>query len=257
MISIIDDKPTEDRDVHVIQHLISKWKDYQSHAIDWQHGFTISEAYWEYCDKFLKMLTQFSSVWNGHSVRISIVKHKMKLFSNSSCVLLAPYLAGSTVEVLVPRDWKNVFQNVFEPAQTEWAPSFGFAPKNNESPCLCFHHCKLNSSSWQDPYPFPRMDVCIYFIGETTVFTKLEASSAYWQMKEKTNTNILGRSHCTTAFSVLYVCRLVWRTNQKRSRKRWRLSYQALKGKSLWSVLMTWSSSQKRPRSKLTTWSKC
>ena len=47
---------------------------------------------------------------------------------------------------------------------------------------LCVDYRKLNSVSWVDAYPMPRMDELIDNVGQARFMTTLELTRGYWQV---------------------------------------------------------------------------
>lgn len=58
---------------------IMESKNSRRFAADWESKVNIFESLSEYCSKFINMLRQFWSMWDGHLERISIAKHRIKL----------------------------------------------------------------------------------------------------------------------------------------------------------------------------------
>lgn len=96
-MAIVLYKLVEDQKVQMTQHKIVKWTDSQLLSKDWQSEINISESYLEQCKNFMKILTQFLSIFNGYLGKISIFKHSNDLVPNSNHVHSTPYRAGSTV----------------------------------------------------------------------------------------------------------------------------------------------------------------
>lgn len=51
---------------------------------------------------------------------------------------------------------------------------------------LCGHYRELNAMNVCDISRIPRMDECLAFLGDATVFTTLDCNSGYWQIPEAT-----------------------------------------------------------------------
>ena len=71
---------------------------------------------------------------------------------------------------------------VIEPAQSEWESPVLLVPKPDGSMGFCVDYRKLNAVTVKDTYPLPRMDECLDSLGDTKVFSALDAISGYWQM---------------------------------------------------------------------------
>ena len=55
-------------------------------------------------------------------------------------------------------------------------------PKPNGSMRFYVDYGKLNAVTVKDTYPLPRLDECLDWLGDTKVFSALDAISGYWQM---------------------------------------------------------------------------
>lgn len=66
--------------------------------------------------------------------------------------------------------------NIMEPATAERALPIVIEPKHDRSYRMCFDYRKLNAVTICDTYPLPRMDECIDFLGDATVFSALDAN---------------------------------------------------------------------------------
>lgn len=93
------------------------------------------------------------------------------------------------------------------------------------------------------------MDECIDSLAKVTVFSKLGANSEYWKVKIGKKFEIRTHLHLTTAFTVLYVCHINWRTHPERITRQWMLPFKALSENSPQQILMTLSFSQRHPKS--------
>ena len=71
---------------------------------------------------------------------------------------------------------------VIELAQSEWASPLLLAPKPDGSRCFCVDYRELNAVTAKDTYPLRRMDENLDSLGDTNVFSALDANSGYWQM---------------------------------------------------------------------------
>lgn len=54
-------------------------------------------------------------------------------------------------------------------------------PKRNGKVRICVHLTKLNESVCTETYPLPKIDALLGEIGDSYVFSKLDANSGFWQ----------------------------------------------------------------------------
>jgi len=71
---------------------------------------------------------------------------------------------------------------VIKPSQSEWSFPVVMVPKPDGSPRFCVDYRRLNDVTVKDTYPLPRMDDCIDFLGEASVFSMLDCNSGYWKI---------------------------------------------------------------------------
>lgn len=182
LISSVHYRPTKDRNTQIGQHEAVQFKNLQRLTNEYQSEASISESYSKYLEKFLQILTQLSSMWNGHPGWISIAKYKIELLLNSNPVFSAPSWAGAAVWVLQRSETdKMVFQKVIEAAQSEQAASIVFASKKNILLCFCGDSKKLNSFPLCDSDYILRTDECTNLLEQANFFSTLDTYSKYWQ----------------------------------------------------------------------------
>jgi len=77
---------------------------------------------------------------------------------------------------------KQLQIGVIKPSQSKWSFPVVMVPKPEGSPRFCVDYRRLNDVTVKDTYPLPRMDDCIDFLGEASVFSMLDSNSGYWQI---------------------------------------------------------------------------
>lgn len=58
-----------------------------------------------------------------------------------------------------------------------------FRPKKDESLRFCLDYRKLNALTVSSSYAIPRMDECIASLGDTLIFSTLDANRGFWQVE--------------------------------------------------------------------------
>lgn len=95
-----------------------------------------------------------------------------------------PYKDGPTERQFAVTEIDGMLQEkVIDSATTEWASSILFTPKKNGSVRFCVDYRKLNAVTIRDLYLLPRMDECLYSLGNTRIFSILDANSGYWKVE--------------------------------------------------------------------------
>ena len=75
----------------------------------------------------------------------------------------------------------GVIRKVEQP--TEWCAGMVTVPKPNGKVRICVDLTKLNESVCRETYPLPKIDSLLGEIGASTVFSKLDTNSGFWQEK--------------------------------------------------------------------------
>ena len=83
----------------------------------------------------------------------------------------------------------GVIRKVEQP--TEWCAGMVTVPKPNGNVRICVDLTKLNESVCRETYPLPKIDSLLGEIGDSTLFTKLDANSGFWQEKLAENSQLL------------------------------------------------------------------
>lgn len=65
---------------------------------------------------------------------------------------------------------------------TEWCAGLVVLPKANGKVRLCVNLMKLNKSVWHESHPIPAVELTLAQLAGATVFPKLYANSAFWQI---------------------------------------------------------------------------
>jgi hypothetical protein len=68
---------------------------------------------------------------------------------------------------------------VIEPASTDWASPVVLVPKPDGTMRFCVDYRKLNAMTSRDTYRLPRMDECIYSLGNASIFSTLDCNCGY------------------------------------------------------------------------------
>ena len=131
----------------------------------------------------LEMLRKHSSLWDGALGTIRATEHRIPLEPGTKPIRSMPYRKGPAMREMVAKEvHKMLNAGVIEPASTEWASPVVLVPKKDGSRRFCVDQRRFNAKTLADSYPLPRMDDCIYSLGDAAVFTTLDWNSGYWQI---------------------------------------------------------------------------
>jgi RNase H-like domain found in reverse transcriptase/Reverse transcriptase (RNA-dependent DNA polymerase) len=78
-------------------------------------------------------------------------------------------------------------EDIIEPATSKWPSPVVLVPKRDGGMRFCVDYRKLNNVTERDVYPLPRLDECIDSLGDSVVFSTLDANSGYWQVSMHPN----------------------------------------------------------------------
>ena len=87
---------------------------------------------------------------------------------------------------------------VIQPSQSEWASAPVLVRKRDGGVRWCIDYRALNSVTRKDVYPLPNIEECLDTLAGNTWFSKLDANSAYWQVR------ISDQDRRRTAFTTKY-----------------------------------------------------
>ena len=80
---------------------------------------------------------------------------------------------------------KMLGAGVIQPSVSEWASAPVLIRKRCGSVRCCVDYRALNALTTKDVFPLPLMDECLDTLAGNVWYSKLDANSAYWQVKIK------------------------------------------------------------------------
>jgi hypothetical protein len=129
------------------------------------------------------MLEPHRGKWNGRLGTVAATSHRIAAIPGSKPVHRQPYHAVSRARLADKQEIDRIVQqNLIEPATCEWASPIVLVPKPDGSLRFCVDYRELNLITISDTYPLPRMDECIYYLGDAVIFNKLDCNSGYLQI---------------------------------------------------------------------------
>lgn len=114
---------------------------------------------------------------------INACKHRIDLLDDEvGPVHSTPYWIAPTAKQFAVAERNGMLaENIIELSTTEWAPAVVLASKKDGLLRFCVVQLELDAVTVRDSYPFLYMTECIISLGETTVVSRLDDSSEYWQ----------------------------------------------------------------------------
>jgi len=130
-----------------------------------------------------QLMDRYKALWSGRLGQIDMTPHRIALHPGTRPVRSQPYRTGfHHCRILADQVAKQLKMGVIEPSQSDWSFPVVIVPKPVGSPRFCVDCRRLNDVTVKYSYPLPRMDDCIDFMGEASVFSMLDCDSGYWQI---------------------------------------------------------------------------
>lgn len=142
-----------------------------------------SDKYSIYQDGSISVLAELLLMRVGHFGRISVGKQRIKFVGKKTQPGDTTPNGARSENRGCEEIWtgKMLSQKISEPAQTELAAPFPFAPIKNKILRFCLYKCWLNFVAKRDSYPTSRMNECNASLGKVAIFYASEDNSRCWQ----------------------------------------------------------------------------
>lgn len=134
--------------------------------------------------KTLIRLSEFQNMWDIRSASSNMTgRHMKRTTPDARRFLSALYRSGPSEHELEKMEIdKKFLMEDEERSQSECTCPVLNTPKKNGSLRFCFYYRNLIAVPVKYAYFIPGMSDCLHFFGETPISSKLNASSACWQM---------------------------------------------------------------------------
>jgi len=130
-----------------------------------------------------QLVDRYKVLWSGRLGEIDVTPDRIALHPGTRPIRSQPYRKGfHHRRLLADQVAKQLQMGDIKPSQSEWSFPVVMVPKPDGFPRFCVDYRRLNDVSVKDTYPLSRMDDCIEFLGEASVFSMLECNSGYWQI---------------------------------------------------------------------------
>ena len=134
-------------------------------------------------NRFRKMLSAFTGMWDGNLGVIIDAEHRATLREIAKSFRINPYRTGPAGRTEMCKAVTAMKEDgVIRDAKSEWASPVVLIPKSDGSKLFCVEYRRLNELTILDSYPLPRMEDCLDSFGEAAFFTTLDCNSGYWQI---------------------------------------------------------------------------
>jgi len=114
---------------------------------------------------------------------IDVTPHRIALHPGTCPIRYQPYRTGFHHRgLLADQVAKQLLMGVIDPSQSESSFPYLMVPKPDGFPWFCVDYRRFNDLTVKYTYQLPRMDDCIDFLGDASVFSMLDCNSDYWQI---------------------------------------------------------------------------
>jgi len=125
-----------------------------------------------------RLMDRYKALWSGRLGQIDVTYYRIALRPRTLPIRSQPYRTGfHRRRLLEDQVAKQLQMGVIEPSQSEWSFPVLMVPKPDGSPRFCVEYLRLNDEMVKETYPLARMDDCIDFVGEASVFSMLDCNS--------------------------------------------------------------------------------
>ena len=140
------------------------------------------------------LLKSFGNIFvseDGSLGRTSVVKHGINTSGNPIRQPIRRQ-AESLKSAVNSEVEKMLSKGVIRQSNSPWSSPVVMVKKKNGSWRFCIDYRKLNTATYLDAYPLPRIDATLESLAGSTLFTTLDLAPGYWQVeieerdKEKT-----------------------------------------------------------------------
>ncbi len=160
--------------------LPNNFKQYLSH-------FNIGEQLTEkQRERLGQLLIQFRDrfVFEGDVLgQVQGIEHRIDTGEDQP-VSTAPYRVSQWERQAIEKQVNEMLkQGIIEPVVSSWASPVVMVSKRDKTLRFCVDYRALNRITKDDKYPLPRLDDALDMLGKNSLYTTMDACSAYWQIK--------------------------------------------------------------------------
>ena len=128
-------------------------------------------------------MDRYKGLWSGRLGEIDVTPHRIALHPGTCPIRYQPYRTGFHHRgLLADQVAKQLLMGVIDPSQSESSFPYLMVPKPDGFPWFCVDYRRFNDLTVKYTYQLPRMDDCIDFLGDASVFSMLDCNSDYWQI---------------------------------------------------------------------------
>lgn len=146
------------------------------HIADVSLRVKLSELLEEYADVFAK-----NTRYMG---RTELIKHKIELEEGTSPIKCSPYRVSHKEREIIGEQIEEMLQhNIITPCHSPWAFPIVLVKKKDGKMRFCVDYRKLNEKTKKTNYPLPNIEDIMTYMGGSTMWSRLDLFSGYWQVQ--------------------------------------------------------------------------
>jgi hypothetical protein len=133
--------------------------------------------------ELLNILAELCGTFSKIPGRKTIVKHHNDT-SGSQLIRQRPYLISQSRKQAIEEEVPQMLElGIIQPSTSTWCSLVVVVAKPDQTIRFCLDFRAFNRNSKFDSYPLPRIDELLKTVGNQKVFSILDLTKGYWQIK--------------------------------------------------------------------------
>ena len=146
-------------------------------------NFDLSKVATEKQPALKKLLQKYKDVFSDVPGRTNLIEHQIQLQPDTRPIKQQPYRVNPIKAEKISTEIQDMLNmGIISESTSPWSSPIILIPKKDGSVRFTIDYRKVNSKSYIDSYPLPRIDDLIDKIGPAKYITKFDISKAFWQI---------------------------------------------------------------------------
>jgi transposase InsO family protein len=134
-------------------------------------------------ERFIRKHANAFSVSDYDIGRTKLIPHRIDTGSNRPVRQQLRRHPQSHLEIIDQEVKKMLDHDIIEESASPWSSNVVLVAKKNGKLRFCIDYRKLNSITYKDSYPIPKIDSCLDTLAGARFFSTLDLRSGYWQVE--------------------------------------------------------------------------